>query len=123
VESFVFSAPLSYTSPSTVHKRIVTAGDAMLLTTGPRIVFGLALVRQTGGAANASNLAAIMKLTAPSTSYAEPVAREALLVSSRPTTARTPHQEKRATTPTLMSTISLTLKHSRESGHWEGLMS
>jgi len=58
-----------------------------------------------------------------SMSCARPVARGVPLVSSRPTTARTLHWKRRATTLALTFTISLTLKHSRKSGRWEGLMS
>ncbi|SRR6266702_2104974 len=64
-----------------------------------------------------------MKLTAPSTNCAALVVRGVPLVSSRPTTAKTPHQKGKAMTPALTSMTSSTLKHSRESGRWEGLMS
>jgi len=121
--SFVFAAPPSSTFPSTVHRRIATAGDATPLTTGPRIVFGQVLVRQIDGAANALSRAVAMKSTAPSMSCARLVARGVLLVSSRPINARTLHQRRRVTTLMLTSMISSTPKHSRESGHWEGLMS
>ncbi len=82
----------------------------------PRTASGQVLVRRKGGAVSASNQGATTKSTAPSTSYAALVVRGAPLVSSRPTTARTPRRRGRATIPALIYTISLTLKHSRESG-------
>src|SRR6266702_198026 len=121
--SFAFAAPPNSTFLSTAHRRIAIVGDATLLTTGPRIAFGQVLARQADGVANASNLAATMKSTVPSMSCAELVARGAPLVSSKPTTAKTPRQKKKVTTPALTFTTSSTLKHSRESGRWEGLMS
>ncbi len=80
-------------------------------------------MRQRGGAASASSLVAITRLTAPSTSYARLVGSKAPLVSFRPTTARTLLWRKKGMIPVLTFITSLTLKHSREGGHWEGLIS
>ncbi len=116
MENSAFGASWSFTSLLTAHRRIATIGDALVLTTGPRTVFGQAPARQIGGVANVSSQEVTTKSTAPSTSCAALVVREVPLGSSKPTTARTPHQRRRATTPAPISTTSSTLKHSRESG-------
>ncbi len=118
-----FSVAQVNTSPLTAHRRIDTAGNMTPLTIGPKTASVLVLVKQRDGAASASGQAAMTRLTAPSTSCVRLVVRGAPSVSFRLTTAKTPHWRKRGMTPVLTSMTSSTLKHSRESGCWEGIMS
>ncbi len=120
---FAFGADQTSTSPLTAHRRIATAGDALPPTIGPKTAFGQVLARRTGGAASVSRWAATTRSTVPSMRCVGLVVRGAPLVSSRHTTAKTPHRRRKAMTPMLTSMTSSTLKHSRESGRWEGLMS
>src|SRR6266702_2506217 len=121
--SSAFDVTRSFTSPLSAPRRIATVGNALVLTIGPKTASGQALARRVDGVASVYKQEATMKSTAPFTNYAALVERGAPLVSSRPTTARTPHRRRRATIPVPTFMISSTLKHSRESGRWEGLMS